>query len=46
MITDRTALSARPLPYGPSPATPQPLSSTVRLHDRLGGLIHEYQHVG
>jgi hypothetical protein len=27
MITDRTALSARPLPYGPSPATPQSLST-------------------
>jgi hypothetical protein len=23
MITDRTALSARPLPYGASPAAPQ-----------------------
>jgi hypothetical protein len=44
MITDRTALSARPLPYGPFPDTPQPLS-TPSNDDRLGGLIHEYQHV-
>ena len=27
-ITGRTALSARPLPYGPSPAAPQPRSTT------------------
>jgi hypothetical protein len=34
MITDRIALSARPLPYDPSPAAPQPWSTTS--HDTTG----------
>jgi len=45
MITDRIALSARPLPYDPSPGRAPTVVDNVRRHDRLGGLIHEYQHV-
>jgi hypothetical protein len=45
MITDRTALSATPHPYGPLPRHTPTAIDTIRHHDRLDGPIHEYQHV-
>ena len=44
-IIGRTALSPRPLPYDHYRTARRARSNNIRRHDRLGGLIHEYQQV-